>query len=131
MTDSPPDPKTLEAIEKIKTILLEHDLVGFFSVVSPERAHWLYHLDASWCALSLDRQTRQARIRAKRADFKTEAAHRRVLELTAHAIHQGRDLGVKQYADMQKLVDLLERHFDIEHAPFQDVRYETGENHDP
>ena len=101
------DPRTLEAIRKIKLILSECDLVGYLAVISPERAHWVYHLDASWCALSID-DAGMARLRAKRSDFKTEEQHHRVIELTAHAIYQGRDLAAQQFEKMQILIKLLE-----------------------
>jgi hypothetical protein len=41
------DVSTVEALEKIKAILREHDLWAAFVVVSAERVHWLYHFEPS------------------------------------------------------------------------------------
>ena len=114
------DIRTLEAIEKIKAVLAEYDLVGFLAVISPERAHWVYHVDASWSALSIDAKTGVARVRAVRSDFKTAKQHRTVLTLTAHAIYQGRDLAAQQHANMSALIAMLEEQLSVEHVSGSD-----------
>lgn len=106
------DVKTVEAIEKIKTILREYDLWASFIVVSAERVHWLYHFNPSWSCLHLDPATGHARIRAKRADFATAEQHRRVLELTTGAIAATRDFGAKQCSDADTLHKMLEKRFE-------------------
>lgn len=124
MAETPPDARTLEAIRKIRAVLTEYDLFAAMTVISPERAHWLYHTDASWSVLSLDQQTGQGRVRAKRADFKTSEAHRRVIDLTCHAIYQCRDLGHQQVRDMTMLIQMLEGQLNIEHKSGLDVRHD-------
>lgn len=110
------DPRTVEAIEKIKAILREYDLWASFVVVSVERVHWLYHFDPSWSCLHIDSATGEAHIKAKRADFATVQQHQRVIELTAGAIASTRDFGAKQAVDAGMLYELLEKKFEIKHG---------------
>lgn len=119
----PKDPKTLEAIDKIRAVLTEYDLWGSFAVGSTTRMHWLYHVDPSWSCLSFDPKTGEARIRAKRADFNTKEGHKYVLDLTIGAIYSTRDYAAMTFDHMDKMARLLEKQFDIEHHPFTDVEY--------
>lgn len=116
------DVKTVEAIEKIKAILREHDLWASFIVVSQERVHWLYHFDPSWSCLHLDPKTGHARIRAKRADFATPEQHKRVIEQTTGAIAATRDFGSKQFLDAEMLYAMLQKQFEIKHE-YSDPEY--------
>jgi hypothetical protein len=119
------DPRTVEALEKIQAILREHDLWAALIVVSPERAHWLYHFDPSWSCLHLDRATGAARIRAKRADFATPEQHQRVIELTTGAIASTRDFGAKQSSECGQLYALLAKQFEITHE-YSDPQFAKG-----
>ena len=109
------DPRTLDAIEKIRAILSEHDLWAGFVVVSPERVHWVYHFEPSWSCLHFNAKTGETRIRAKQADFATAEQHRTVIELTVGAITSTRDFGAKMHVDAGALYDVLEKQFEIEH----------------
>lgn len=109
------DVRTVEALEKIKAILREHDLWAAFIVVSVERVHWLYHFDPSWSCLHFNPETSEARIRAKRADFATPEQHQRVVELTTGAIASTRDFGAKQFKDAETLYEMLAKQFEITH----------------
>lgn len=117
------DEKTLEAIDKIREILREYDLWACLTVVSEERAHWLYSVDPSWSCMSFDPKTGESRIRAKAADFATPEMHRRVVELTTGAVMCSKDLAVQTFTHMDKLKSLLETKFIIKHVPFLDVEY--------
>ncbi len=121
---SPPDPRTLEAIRKIRDILTEYDLAGAMTVISPERAHWVYHLGASWSGLHIDSENRQATVRIRRRDFKTDGEYNRVLELTEHIIFQGIDLGVRILSDMRVLAEALAEQFDVTHEGGLDERHD-------
>lgn len=116
------DVRTVEALEKIKAILREHDLWSAFVVVSAERVHWLYHFEPSWSCLSFNPETGEARIRAKRADFVTPEQQHRVVEQTTGAIAATRDFGAKQFRDAETLYALLEKQFDITHE-YSDPQY--------
>src|SRR5258708_34199237 len=107
------DPRTVEALEKIKAILREYDLWAAFVVVSAERAHWLYHFEPSWSCLHFDSETGRAHIKAKRADFATLEQQRRVVELTTGAIASTRDFGAKQFGDLDRLYELLAEQCEI------------------
>ena len=123
------DPRTVDAIEKIRAILREHDLWAGFVVVSPERVHWVYHFEPSWSCLHFNAKTGETRIRAKQADFATAEQHRAVTELTVGAIASTRDFGKKMYVDAGTLYDLLAQKFDIEHH-YSDLRYERASEHE-
>jgi hypothetical protein len=110
------DARTLEALEKIKAVLREHDLWAAFIVVSTERVHWLYQFDPSWSCLHFNAETGEARIRAKRADFVTPEQQQRVVELTTGAIASTRDFGAKQFKDAETLYSILEKQFQITHT---------------
>lgn len=109
------DVGTVEALEKIKAILREHDLWAAFIVVSAERVHWLYHFEPSWSCLHFNPESGEARIRAKRADFATPEQHHKVIELTTGAIAATRDFGAKQFKDAETLYGILEKQFEITH----------------
>jgi hypothetical protein len=109
------DIKTIEALEKIKVILREHDLWAAFVVVSTERVHWLYHFEPSWSCLHFNPETGETRIRAKRADFATPEQYQRVIELTIGAIASTRDFSAKQFKEADALYELLAKQFEIEH----------------
>jgi hypothetical protein len=109
------DARTVEALEKIKAILREHDLWAAFVVVSAERVHWLYHFEPSWSCLHFNPETGEARIKAKRADFATPEQHQRVVELTTGAIVSTRDFGAKQFNDAEQLYEKLAHQFEITH----------------
>ena len=119
------DKRTVEAITKIRAILREYDLVGFLAIISPDRAHWCHHVDASWSALYIG-DDGKAQVRAKRADFKTSEEHKRVVELTAHIIYSGRDLATQQFLAMDALVKMLEQHLSVEHESYKDVEHYTA-----
>jgi hypothetical protein len=124
------DPKTVEAIDKIKAILREHDLWAAFIVVSPERVHWVYHFEPSWSCLHFDPETGKAHIRAKRADFATAEQHKRVIELTTGAIACTRDFGSKQNSDARSLYKLLESQLDIVHV-YSDPQFQIPPKKEP
>lgn len=110
------DTKTVEALEKIKTILREADLWAGIVLVSEERVHWLYHFEPSWSCLHFNPATGEARIKAKRADFATAEQHSRIINKTIGAIASTRDFGAKQASDMGLLYGVIERQFpDILH----------------
>lgn len=109
------DVKTVEALEKIKAILREHDLWASMIVISAERVHWLYHFEPSWSCLHFDPNTGEARFRAKRADFVTPEQQQHVVELTTGAIRSTRDFAAKQFRDANMLYGLLEERFEITH----------------
>lgn len=123
------DPRTIEALEKIKAILREYDLFGACSIVSAERVHWLLHFDSSWSCLSIDEATHRANIRAKAADFVTPEQHALVVELTARAIHGCRELALEQFEIFDQLKALLagKIKFDFEHS---DVELKWNIKHD-
>lgn len=121
------DPKTLEAMEKIKAILTEYDLWGCVSLCSAERTHWLYHVDASWSCLSLDTATGKAHIKALREDFQTADGHKYVLDKTIGAIFNTRDYAAMLFLHMDAMAKLLDKQgLNIEHHPFTDVEYRKG-----
>jgi len=117
------DPKTIEAIDKIKAILIEYDLWGAITVSSAERSHWLYHVDASWSCLSFDPETGAARIKAKKADFASPEGQHYVVQQTTGAIFNTRDYAAMLFSHMDTMAKLLETQFEIEHHPFTDVEY--------
>lgn len=109
------DPKTVEALEKIKAILREYDLWAAITVVSERRSHWLYHVDPSWSCMSFEPNSGAVRIRAKRADFNSQAQFERVLNLTTGAIACTRDFGAKMFTDGETLYGLLAEGREITH----------------
>jgi hypothetical protein len=116
------DVKTVEAIEKIKAILREHDLWAAMVVVSEERFHWLYHFEPSWSALAFNPQTGEVRFRAKRADFNSPEQHKRVVTLTSGAVIATRDAGAKMFADADKLVKVIEERLGV-YNEYSDLQY--------
>jgi hypothetical protein len=122
------DARTVEALDKIKATLREHDLWAAFIVVSAERIHWLYHFEPSWSCLHFDPKTGEARIRAKRADFATPEQQQRVIELTTGAIAATRDFGAKQFRDAEILYELIAKRFDITHE-YSDPQFARSNTH--
>jgi hypothetical protein len=122
------DIRAVEALEKIKAILREHDLWAAFVVVSVERVHWLYHFEPSWSCLHLNPETGEARIRAMRADFATPEQQHRVVELTTGAIAATRDFGAQQFKDAEKLYEVLAKQFEIEHE-YSDPQFAKKKSH--
>lgn len=124
MSEELKDPKTLEAIDKIRAILTEYDLWGCLSVCSTLRTHWAYHFEPSWSCLHFDPETGAARIRAKRADFQSAAGQHYVVQQTVGAIFNTRDYAAMLFKHMDMMAELLnKRGLEIEHHPFQDVQY--------
>lgn len=117
------DIKTLEALEKIKAILTEYDLWALLTVCSTERAHWVYHVDASWSCLAFDPETGHARMKAIGKDFSTSQGHKYVLDQTIGAIFSSRDFAAMMFDHMDKLAKMLEKRFDIDHEPWHDLEY--------
>lgn len=119
------DPKTVEALDKIKAILTEYDLWAAFVVVSEERVHWLYHFSPSWSGLYLDTDTGRAHFRAKRADFASPDQHQRVVEKTIGAVISTRDFAAKQFQDASALIGVIKKHVkSIEHT-YSDPEYKS------
>jgi len=120
----PDDPRTLEALDKIRAILAEHDLWGVVSVCDTKRTHWLYQFAPSWSCLDFDPDTGKVRIRAKRADFASKEGHHYVVENTVGAVFNTRDFAAMLFGQMNALVVILEQqHLGIEHEPYQDLRH--------
>jgi hypothetical protein len=119
------DARTGEALEKIKAILCEYDLWAAFTVVSTERAHWLYHFEPSWSCLHFNPATGEARIRAKVADFATPEQQQHVVELTTGAIASTRDYAAKQFRDAEALYAILAKQFEITHE-YSDPQFAKG-----
>lgn len=114
MTYEDKDTRTVEAIEKIKAILREYDLLAAFTVISQERIHWLYHVDPSWSCLSIEQATGLAKVRAKVTDFATPEQHRKVVELTIGAIACLQNQGAVQFEHFSQLYDICKSNFKVE-----------------
>lgn len=114
--------RTLEAIDEIEAVLRKHDLVGYCTIVSASRAHWLYHVDALWSCMSLNQDTNEVRVKLDPREFKSDAEAERVANATAHAIMQGRDLAAQQFVNFTNLADKIKQHWDIEHESGCDPR---------
>lgn len=83
------DPKLLEAMEKIKAILTEHDCMAAVVLVSPTHSEFLNHFNASWSVLRFEDQgdgTLGLRFRSKREDWPTKEAQTKATEASTHAL---------------------------------------------
>ena len=117
------DPKTLAALDKIKAILVEHDLWGCVTVSDKERTHWLYFVEPSWSCLHFDPATGYTRMTAKRADFKTPEDHHYVVQMTTGAVFNSRDFAAMMFSHMDMLAKKIQEHVEVEHHPFTDVHF--------
>lgn len=111
------DPKLKEAMAEIKGILRKHDIAACVTLVSETHSEFYHGIDPSWSAAYFERE-QYLRIRAKRADFKTLEEQKRCVNLTVHMLHQIRDLNAQSFANMERVIDMLNERFDIEHVPF-------------
>ena len=112
------DPKLKEAMAEIKAICRKHDIAGDIRLVSDSHSEFAYEFSPSWSVVSL--QGSQLRIKAKRADFKTKAQQKLCVDMSIGMIHMFRDLNVQGFENMQRMVDMLGKHFDITHEAFAD-----------
>lgn len=117
------DPKALEAIEKIRAILTEYDLWGVIGVGSTERFHWSFHVDPSWSCIYINKETGEVRIRAKRAEFASDADFKHVMTNTIGTLNSTRDYSVLLFEQMNVIIKTMERAgIKFDHKPFKDMR---------
>ena len=112
-----PDPKLKEAVAEIIAVCRKHDIGGYFILASQTHAEFRYIMDPSWsCAWFED--SGRLRIRAKRADFKTQEEQVARLSETTHILCQIRDLCAKGFGDMESIIAELSKQCKIEHESF-------------
>lgn len=117
------DPKGTALVEELEKRIRDAGLAGYVVVISPERSHWRYVLDAPWTALSYDRKTGQLRLRLKSREFRTGEQARRTLELTLHVVLQFRDLLIDALMGATMLKTRIdEEGIRYEHKPYQDFK---------
>lgn len=110
------DPNLKTAMAQIRAILNEHDIGGAVTLVSPTHCEFYFHLSPSWSICYFNGP--ELRFRARRRDFTTAEEQQRCVELTVHLIHQIRDMNVQSFTQMERVIDMLKEHFDIDHKPY-------------
>ena len=112
-----PDPKLKEAVAEIIGICRKHDIGGYFILASQTHAEFRYILDPSWSCAWLQ-EDGKLRIRAKRAEFKTQEEQVERLGQTTHILLQIQDLCAKGFMDMESIIKELSKQCKIEHESF-------------
>lgn len=112
------DPKLKEAMAEIFGVLKKHDIGGAITLVSPTHAEFRFCEDPSWSCARIEGATR-VRFRAKAQDFKTQAEHKRTVELTIHLVAQIRDLAARTFTAFDSMFQQLEKIIDFEHRSYQ------------
>lgn len=113
------DPDLRKAMAEIVPILEKYQCGACVTLVSPSHTEYRYEFPG-WTCIGHDVKTGAVRVRVKRKDFKTLADYELIVGNTAHMVCQLRDLAVQNFADCQKLVDLLSKYWKFDHKPYQD-----------
>lgn len=100
--------------DELQEVLKKHDVMGYCVIASTDRVNWLLWPNASWSCLHIDEQTLQARMRAKRADFKTPEQHEAVVHQTVTATFGSRTVLERLTAMVGKLCLKIQDHLDVQ-----------------
>lgn len=110
------DPKLKEAMAEIKALLMKHDLAGYVFIASPTYSEFMHKLDASWSAITIDKNV--FALRAKEAELGSKEAVHKKAEQTAHILCALQDLCVQGYGLSGQILDAMKTVYEIEHKSF-------------
>ena len=125
MTSGNYDPKLREVARKIKRLLKRNNVAGSFVVVSKTHSEFRFHFP-TWSAVTL--KGNELRIRAKREDFVSLEDQKETVENSVHILCQIRDIAGLIFKNMQGILDLLSKKFNITHEGFSGF-YPEDEDH--
>lgn len=109
--------RLLEVTNEIEKILIENDVMGFITIASEKRAHWVWHTNTSWSCLYVNPDTGEARMRALKRDFKTKEQHHEVVEKTTQALFTARDLTLRQLRGLMHFCEKITKVLEVDHSP--------------
>lgn len=113
------DPKLRKAMAEIVPILEKYQCGAAVTLVSQTHTEYRYEFPA-WSCIGINRKTGEVRVRIRREDFKTIDDYHLIVGNTAHLVCQLRDLAAQNFADFQKLVDLISMHWEFDHKPYHE-----------
>lgn len=112
------DKKYRECMAEMIAILKKYDMGGAITVVSKERAMFKFHFP-TW-SVAQKHGSGYVRIRSKSDEFPSRDAQHKANELTAHLVHQMRDIALNTVAASNAIIGKMSDHWDIEHTPNAD-----------
>jgi len=111
------DKRYRDCVNAIRAVLKRYDMAGAITVVSKERAMFLYHFP-TWGVLTLGDD--HIRFKSKREDFATKEDQHEATELSAHIVMQMRDIAAQTFKVMNDLGETLATNLGMEHTPGAD-----------
>lgn len=114
----PSDPNLLAAMEKIKTVLREHDIAAIVLLESPTHGEWLNHITPSWSAAKWisDERGQGIHVHALAKDYPSQEAHKKALADTTGMLCGLRDGAAQVQRNMDQVLVELSKHISIEHV---------------
>lgn len=110
-----PDPLLKTAMEEIKAILKKHDLAAQVTLQSAGHVEYLYELSPSWSCVRLEGPLPDGafgiRFRAKRVDFVSKEAQRKVVNASTGMLLSFRNQAAKVVDQMDGITAMLAKHY--------------------
>lgn len=116
------DKRYRECMAEIIGILQKYDMGGAITVISKERAMFKYHFP-TWSVARLEMNkdgSGRVEIESKKEDFPSLAAQHEANELTAHLVHQMRDIALNNVGAANAIIAKMSEVWDIQHKSFAD-----------
>lgn len=112
-----PDVKLQAAMEEIKAVLKKHDIGAYVLLASPTHMEFLREFAPTWSCMWIEEAAGgyALRIRAKRADFPSEAAHKKCLEDSVGMLLGFADVFVREKAQLDEILKMLGGNMQISH----------------
>ncbi len=120
---SPPlpyDPRLKDAMAEIAALLQRYDIGASVHLVSQTHSEYCYHFP-TWSVAQFAQEEPGRwgiRVRSKKEDFPSREAQHQANEVTAHLLCQLRDLGAQDLVQIEQVLEMVEKHWQIRHTPF-------------
>ena len=111
------DPKLRKTVEEIKWILEREDFAGIVIAISESHAEFRITFPR-WGVITLKRN--ELRFKSDKKDFHSRDEQHKAIESSVHVIFQMADLLSLNFKYIDKMKEMLEDKFEIDHKPLSD-----------
>lgn len=119
------DPELRKFIRQEVNNFEQADFAGFIIAISKTHAEFRMTFP-KWGVIRINGD--EIRFRSKRKYFKSKKAQHMATELSVHILFQMRDIIALCFDFIDRIIDMLQEKFEIEHKPYEDFHPEDYED---
>lgn len=110
------DPKLRNTIKKMMKIARQDDVAAFSIAISKTHSEFRFDFP-SWGVISLNKNG-ELRFKSKREDFTSLDSQKEATTSSVHVLMQFLDILALSFQNIDKIVQQLKLHMQIDHSPF-------------